>query len=54
MEKLQIKIVQTISSREVAKMMEKRHDHLIRDIEKHAVILEKVNEPNFGVVDLWQ
>lgn len=54
MNKLQIKIVQTISSREVAKMMEKRHDHLIRDIEKHTVILEKVNEPNFGVVDLWQ
>lgn len=45
---------QTISSREVAGMMEKRHDHLLRDIEKHTKILEKVSEPNFGVADLWQ
>lgn len=45
--------IQTISSRDVAKMMEKRHDHLLRDIEKHTAILEKVSEPNFGVADLW-
>lgn len=44
----------TISSREVATMMEKRHDHLLRDIEKHTAILEKVTEPNFGVSNLWQ
>ena len=43
----------TISSREVATMMEKRHDHLLRDIEKHTTILEKVTEPNFGLSDLW-
>lgn len=54
MNKLQIKIVQTISSREVAEMMEKRHGNLIRDIEKHTVILEKVTELNFEVSDLWQ
>ena len=47
------RIVQTVSSREVAEMMEKRHDHLLRDIEKHTAILEKVSEPNFGVADLW-
>lgn len=47
------RVVQTVSSREVAEMMEKRHDHLLRDIEKHTAILEKVSEPNFGVADLW-
>lgn len=45
---------QTISSREVAEMMEKRHSNLLRDIEKHTAILEKVNELNFELVDLWQ
>lgn len=45
---------QTISSREVAEMMEKRHNNLLRDIEKHTAILEKVNELNFELVDLWQ
>ena len=44
----------TISSREVAKMMDKEHKNLIRDIEKHSKILEKVNELNFELVDLWQ
>lgn len=47
------KLQTTISSREVAIMMEKRHDHLLRDIKKHTTILEKVTEPNFGVSDLW-
>lgn len=45
---------QTISSREVAEMMEKRHDNLLRDIEKHTAILEKVTELNFELSDLWQ
>lgn len=46
--------VQTISSREVAEMMEVQHKNLISKIEKHAAILEKVNELNFKLVDLWQ
>lgn len=54
MNKLEVKIVQTISSREVAKMMEVRHADLIAKIEKHTAILEKVNERNFSLVDLWQ
>ena len=41
----------TISSREVAKMMDKEHKNLIRDIEKHSKILEKVNELNFELDD---
>ena len=44
----------TISSREVAKMMDKEHKNLIRDIEKHTKILEKVTELNFELSDLWQ
>lgn len=48
------KVSETISSREVAEMMDKRHDNLIRDIEKHTKILEKVTELNFEVSDLWQ
>ena len=35
-------------------MMDKEHKNLIRDIEKHSKILEKVNELNFELVDLWQ
>lgn len=46
--------VQTISSREVAEMMEKQHKNLLRDIEKHTAILEKVSELNFELTDLWQ
>ena len=45
---------QTISSREVAEMMEVRHADLIGKIERHTTILEKVNERNFSLVDLWQ
>lgn len=48
------KTIQTISSREIAKMMEVRHADLINKIEKHTAILEKVNERNFSFVDLWQ
>ena len=44
----------TISSREVAEMMDKAHKNLIRDIEKHTKILEKVTELNFELSDLWQ
>lgn len=54
MDKLQIKTAQTISSREVAKMMEVRHDNLIAKIERHTAILEKVTEQNFSLSDLWQ
>jgi Rha family phage regulatory protein len=47
-------LVQSISSREVAEMMEVQHKNLISKIEKHTEILEKVNELNFKLVDLWQ
>lgn len=46
--------VKTISSREVAEMMEVRHADLIGKIEIHTTILEKVSERNFSLVDLWQ
>ncbi len=46
--------VQTISSREVAEMMEKKHNNLLRDIEKHIAILEEATELNFKLADLWQ
>ena len=46
--------VPTISSREVAEMMEMQHKNLIAKIEKHTEILEKVNGLNFKLVDLWQ
>lgn len=41
----------TIDSREVATMIEKRHDHLIRDIKKY---VEHLTAPNFGVSDFFQ
>lgn len=47
-------LVASISSREVAEMMEVQHKNLISKIEKHTEILEKVNELNFKLVDLWQ
>jgi Rha family phage regulatory protein len=46
-------LVQTISSREVAKMMETRHDNLMNKIEKHTTILEKVSDLKIKVADLW-
>lgn len=45
---------QTISSREVAEMMEVRHADLMKKVEKHTEILEKVTERNFSLSDLWQ
>lgn len=41
--------VDVVDSREVAKLVEKRHDHLIRDIAGYIKILES-NAPNFGAV----
>lgn len=37
-------------SREVAEMVEKRHDHLLRDIDKYIAVLEKANAPKIGAV----
>lgn len=48
------RIVQTVSSREVAEMMEVRHDNLMNKIEKHNQILSNVTDLNFKVSDLWQ
>ena len=47
-------LVQSISSREVAEMMETRHDNLMNKIEKHTTILEKVSDLKIKVADLWQ
>lgn len=41
--------IQTITSMEVAEMVGKRHDHLIRDIKKYIV---EINAPNFGEVNI--
>ena len=41
----------TLDSREVATMVEKRHDHLIRDIAKYA---EHLTAPNFGASDFFR
>lgn len=38
----------TMSSREIAELCEKRHDHVIRDIEK---MLTDINDPKLGAVD---
>ena len=38
-------IEQTLDSREVAEMVGKRHDHLIRDIKKY---IGEMSAPNFG------
>lgn len=54
MKNLITKEIQTISSREVAEMMEVRHDNLMNKIERHTTILEKVNDLKIKVVDLWQ
>ncbi|WP_404977345.1 Rha family transcriptional regulator [Bartonella sp. CL434QHHD] len=37
-----------MSSREIAELCSKRHDHVMRDIKK---MLEELNAPKFGVVD---
>lgn len=44
------RIEQTLSSLEVAEMVGKRHDHLIRDIKKY---LEHFNETKVGGVDFF-
>lgn len=43
----------TIESREVASMLDKRHDHLLRDIENYVRHMEESNAPKFGVVDFF-
>lgn len=41
----------TLDSREVAQMLPKRHDHLVRDIAKHS---EYLTDPKIGVSEFWQ
>lgn len=52
MNKLQTKVA-TLDSREVAEMVEKRHDHLIRDIEKYCEHLGKSQNPTLGADDYF-
>lgn len=40
---------QTITSREIAEMAGKRHDHVLRDIRKMEVAWEKITQTKFGV-----
>lgn len=42
-----------VDSREVAEMVDKRHDHLLRDIKGYIDILEKATEPKIGVSDFF-
>lgn len=42
-----------VNSKEVAEMVGKRHDHLLRDIAGYVEILEKSTAPNFGVSDFF-
>ena len=43
--------VLTLDSREVARMLPKRHDHLVRDIAKYS---EYLTDPKIGVSEFWQ
>lgn len=43
----------TIESREVASMVDKRHDHLLRDIENYAQQMKALDGPEFGAVDFF-
>lgn len=42
-----------VDSREIAEMINKRHDHLIRDIKSYCDILSKNTVPNFGLSDFF-
>ncbi len=44
---------QVIDSREVAEMINKRHDHLIRDIKNYSEIIFGCTHPNIGVSDFF-
>ncbi len=45
--------IQVIDSRDVAKMVDRRHDHLIRGIKKYCGIISTNTAPNFGVSDFF-
>lgn len=45
--------IDVVDSREVAEMIGKRHDHLIRDIKNYFDVLMKNTSPNFGVSDFF-
>lgn len=45
--------VDVIESRQVAKMIEKTHAHLMRDIESYAKIISDSTESNFGLSDFF-
>ncbi len=40
--------IEVIDSREVAEMVDKRHDHLLRDIDKYVEIMSKSTAPKLG------
>lgn len=42
-----------VDSREVARMVGKRHDHLLRDINGYVDIISNSTAPNFGVSDFF-
>jgi len=42
-----------IDSREVAEMVDKRHEHLLRDINGYVAILEKATDPKIGVSEFF-
>ena len=44
----------TLSSLDVAEMIGKRHDHLLRDIGKYIIYLTKSTKPNLGVSDFFK
>lgn len=54
MDELAKRRLKTINSREVADMMEMSHKNLLRKIDKHTEILEKVTDLNFSLNDLWR
>lgn len=42
-----------VDSREVAQMVEKQHEDLLRDIRGYVKIMENFNERNFAPVDFF-